>query len=959
MQRPPRPRDVDPETLRAALAEVIEGEVRFDEATRAVYATDASNYRQPPIGVVIPRHRDDVIAAVAVARRHDVPILSRGGGTSLAGQCCNAAVVLDFSKYMHRVLDVDPIRRLARVEPGCILDHLRSQTVDPYRLTYAPDPATHGWCTLGGMIGNNSCGVHSVMAGRTADNVIELLVLTYDGEVLRVGETSDAEREAIEAAGGRRAEIYRDLAALRDRYGSQIRARYPRIPRRVSGYNLDDLLPERGFHLARALVGTEGTCVIVLEATVRLVPDPPCRVLVVLGFDDVCAAADQVPAVLEHAPVALEGIDRTLVDHMEDKGMPLHPELLPPGDGWLIVELGGDSGDAARAKAKRLCEAAADMPGAPSSKVFDDDAQEAQIWHLRESGLGATAHVPGQPSTWPGWEDAAVPPDRLGDYLREFRELLDAHGYQAALYGHFGDGCIHCRIDFHLLDREGIERYKRFAEAAADLVVRYGGSLSGEHGDGQSRGWLLPRMYGNELVDAFRAFKAIWDPEGRMNPGKVVDPAPPDAHLRLGEDYAPKVGRTWYHYPQDEGDFANALLRCVGVGQCRRPDNAFMCPSFVATRDELDTTRGRAHALFEMLNGGVITDGWRSKAVLRALDLCLGCKGCKTECPVNVDLATYKSEFLAHHYRWRLRPRSAYAMGLIGRWARLAMIAPRLANLFGQRRPFSTLLKWLAGVAPARALPRFADERFRSWFDRFRVPDTGTPVVLLPDVFNDCFLPEALRAATRVLTRLGYRVTLPDHMPAIRPALHYGMVARGRRLLRRLVAELTPHARAGVPIVGIEPSTVSVLRDELPALLPHDLDAERVTRHAMLLSELLVRDDVALPSLGGRVLFHPHCHDKAVLDADAAREVLRRMGAEVDEPWPGCCGMAGSFGFEADHYAVSQTIAEQALLPAVRAAGEETLIVVEGFSCHTQIADGTGRRPLHLAELIERAFGGV
>lgn len=947
---------VDLAALEAELRRVVDGEVRFDDVSRAIYAADASNYRQPPIGVVLPRTKEAAVAAVAVAHHFGVPILSRGGGTSLAGQCCNTAVVLDFSKYMHHVLEVDPERSVARIEPGCILDHLRSKTVEPHRLTYAPDPSTHAWCTLGGMIGNNSCGVHSLMAGRTADNVVELEVVTYDGVRMRVGPTTPAELDAIVSEGGRRAEIYQGLAALRDRYADLIRARYPDIPRRVSGYNLDDLLPEKDFHVARALVGSESTCVVVLEATVRLVHDPPCRAMVVLGFEDVCSAADHVPELLKHEPMALEGIDRTLVEHMRAEHMDLHPDLLPEGDGWLVVELGADSEEEVDAKMRRLVAAVEAMPAHPSTKIFEDDDEEQQIWDLREAGLGATAHVPNQPRSWPGWEDAAVPPARLGEYLREFRGLLDAYGYHAALYGHFGDGCIHCRIDFNLTDRDGIEHYKAFVAACADVVCRYGGSVSGEHGDGQARGWLLPRMYGEELIGAFRQFKALWDPAGMMNPGKVVDPAPPDAHLRLGTDYAPKPGPTHYAYTDDDGDFSRAVLRCVGVGKCRRPDDAFMCPSFVATRDELHTTRGRSHALFEMMHGGIVEGGWRSESVLRALDLCLGCKACKSECPVNVDMATWKSEFLAQHYKGRLRPRSAYAMGLIGVWARVAMAMPRLANFFGQTPGLSRLLKWAAGVAPERQMPRFATQSFRRWFRHFEVRADGKPVVLLPDLFNDSFFPHTLKAAARALTRLGYRVIVPGRVPAVRPALHYGMVERGREMLRELVQTLTPYARDAVPLVGLEPSSISVLRDELLELLPTSQDAQRVAKHAMLFSELLVRDEVPLPAMGGRAIFHAHCHAKAVLDADCAREVLKRMAVDFEEPWQGCCGMAGSFGFEVEHYAISQTIGEQALLPAVRAAAPDTAIVVEGFSCHTQIAQGTARQPIHLAELVERAL---
>ncbi|HEX7182895.1 MAG TPA: FAD-binding and (Fe-S)-binding domain-containing protein [Thermoanaerobaculia bacterium] len=945
--------------LRAAIA----GEVRFDDGSRALYATDASNYRQVPIGVVIPRTIDDVAATVAVCRGFGAPVLARGGGTSLAGQCCNVAVVLDFSKHLNRILDLDPQARRARIEPGLVLDDLRD-AAEAHRLTFGPDPATHTHCTLGGMIGNNSCGVHSVMAGKTDDNVEELEVLTYDGLRLRVGATSEEELERIVRAGGRRGEIYARLRALRDRYAHLIREKYPDIPRRVSGYNLPALLPENGFHVARSLVGSEGTCVTVLEATVRLVPSPPARTLLVLGYPDVYTAADHTSEILEFSPIGLEGIDDVLVESLRRKG--LHAEsvhLLPEGRGWLLVELGGESREESEARARRLMAVLRDKPDGPSMALFDDPSQAKTLWKVRESALGATAHVPGQPPAWEGWEDSAVAPAKLGGYLRELRKLMDRYDYGCSLYGHFGDGCVHTRIDFDLVTEAGIRKFRAFVEDAADLVLRFGGSLSGEHGDGQSRAELLPRMFGPELVQAFRELKAIWDPDGRMNPGKIVDPYRLDENLRLGTGYGPPRLRTHFQLPDDDGSLARATLRCVGVGACRKTGSGTMCPSYMATREEMHSTRGRARLLFEMLEGDPLTGGWRDEHVKEALDLCLACKACKGECPVEVDMATYKAEFLSHYYAGRLRPRPAYAFGLIYRWARLAAHAPRLVNFFSQTPGLRDLAKRAAGMAPERSIPAFASTTFRAWFARRGPHNESTRRVLLwPDTFNNHFHPEVAEAAVEVLERLGYDVDIPRRpLCCGRPLYDYGMLHLAKHQLREILDELRDEIRAGTPIVALEPSCAAVFRDELINLFSQDEDARRLSQQVFLLSELLVRDGTLdrLPPLRGRALFHGHCHQKALIPRDGVKEVLEKLGLEVEFPDSGCCGMAGSFGFEAgEHYEVSVACGERVLLPAVRAAAPDTLLIADGFSCHEQIAQGTGRRALHLAQVLRMACEG-
>ncbi|HWY58477.1 MAG TPA: FAD-linked oxidase C-terminal domain-containing protein [Terriglobales bacterium] len=950
---------VDAKGLASALTGHLRGEVRFDKGSRALYATDGSNYRQVPIGVVLPRDADDVIATIALAREYGAPILCRGGGTSLAGQCCNVAVVLDFSKYMGEILEIDPARRIARVQPGVVLDRLRS-AAEKHHLTFGPDPATHDRCTLGGMIGNNSCGVHSVMAGKTDDNIEELQILTYDGLRLQVGQTSDAELESIVAEGGRRGEIYAGLKKLRDTYSDFIHKRYPNIPRRVSGYNLNYLLPENGFHVARALVGSEGTCVTILEASCRLVESPPERVLLLIAYPDVFQCADRVPEIMAHHPIGLEGIDELLVEFTRRKG--LSPEglaMLPPGGGWLFVEFGANTAAEAEAQARDLMQSLGSGSNPPQMRLFANQQQAKRAWEVRESALGATSLVPEEPPGWEGWEDAAVTPEKLGSYLRDLFKMMKGYGYRSALYGHFGHACVHMRINFDLQSKQGIAKYRKFAEDAADLVVSYGGSLSGEHGDGQSRAELLPKMFGPELIQAFREFKALWDPDWKMNPGKVVEPYKLDENLRLGADYKPWEPQTHFQFPEDHGSLAHAALRCVGVGKCRHDEGGVMCPSFRATREEEHSTRGRAHLLWEMTKGDVIQDGWRDQHVKDSLDLCLACKGCKSDCPVGVDVATYKSEFLAHYYKGRRRPRSAYAFGNIDIWSRLASTAPGLINLTTQLPFLRDIAKIVAGIPQERSIPAFAPQTFRHWF-RWRQPRNleGAPVLLWPDTFNNYFLPDTAKAAVEVLESAGYRVQLPKaNLCCGRPLYDWGMLDRAKRLLLEILDALENEIEQEIPIVVLEPSCAAVFRDELLNLYPKDERARRVSRQTFLLSEFLEKKakHFQLPKLGRKALVHGHCHHKSVMRMTDEEAVLRKMGIEFQTPAPGCCGMAGAFGFESDKFEISVAIGELELLPAVRKASPECLIIADGFSCREQIAQCTNRQALHLAEVISMA----
>ncbi|HEV3474500.1 MAG TPA: FAD-linked oxidase C-terminal domain-containing protein [Actinomycetota bacterium] len=940
--------------LEAELERAIAGEVRFDDGSRALYSTDASNYRQVPIGVVLPRDVDDLIATVDICREQDAPILPRGGGTSLAGQCCNVAVLIDCSKYLRRVLDIDPGTATARVEPGVVLDDLQ-RSAEPHGLMYAPDPSTHSHCTLGGMIGNNSCGVHSLVGGRTSDNVVELDVLTADGHRLRAGPSIGDELSRTVERGDWHGDVHRRLRDLRDRYGQLIRDRFPPIPRRVSGFNLDELLPEKGFNVARALTGTEGTCATVLEATVRLIPKPAHDVLVVLGFPDVFEAADAVPEILAAEPYGLEGMDDVLLEDINRKGM--HPrarDVLPEGKGWLLVEFRTDTPEEAKSRAERLVRARSLRRA--SGRIYEAADEKRLIWGIRESGLGATAFVPGMKDTWEGWEDSAAPPERLGDYLRELRALLERYRYHGAFYGHFGDGCLHTRIDFELTTAQGVARWRSFLDEAADLCVSYGGSLSGEHGDGQSRAELLPRMFGKELVEAFREFKAIWDPGNRMNPGKVVDPAPIASNLRLGTGYAPTEPETHFRFP-NEGSFSRAALRCVGVGECRRPAGGVMCPSYMVTREEKHSTRGRARMLFEMLQGDVVRNGWRDENVKEALDLCLACKGCRTECPVNVDMATYKAEFMSHYFEGRLRPLPAYAMGLIPWWARLASRVPSFANALTQTPGLSQLVKRAAGLAPQRPIPRFAPVSFTRWFRRGHRPvGYRGKVILWPDTFNNYFHPAIAAAGALALEGFGYRVVIPPRpLCCGRPLYDFGMLPLAKRFLRKVLAELRGPIRAGVSLVGLEPSCVAVFRDELTNLFPDDEDAKRLAGQSFTFAEFLEREDLDLPTLMRPALVQRHCHHASVMGFDADRSVLAKVGIDAEVLDSGCCGLAGSFGFERDKYEIAQDAGERVLFPAVREAPQGALVLADGFSCREQINHGTGRRAIHLAQVVRMA----
>lgn len=924
------------EELRAA----VRGEVDFSVTARALNTMDASNYRRVPLGVLAPRDADDVAAALAVCRERGVPVVARGAGTSIAGQATGTGLVLDFTRHMNRIVSLDARARTAVVQPGVICDDLRGAAA-AHGLTFGPDPSTHNRCTLGGMIGNNSCGSHSVAWGTTADNVASLSVVSGAGARLALAQGWTGAPDG--------------LRALLEPESELLRTGFPELPRRISGYALDATLPERGVDLARAFCGSEGTLGVLTEAVVRLVESPRARALAVLGYADESAAAEAAAGLLPHGPLTVEGMAADLVRGSAG---------LPKGGAWLFVETGGASEGEARARAEAIARAVSG--DTVDSVVVTDPAGQRVLWRVREDASGTATRMPDGSEAWPGWEDCAVPPARLGAYLRDFRGLLAEHGLRGTPYGHFGDGCIHVRIDFDLMSEVGVRRFRRFSEELARLVVAHGGSLSGEHGDGQARAELLPKMYGADLVRLFERVKGVWDPADLLNPGMLVRPAPLDTNLRFAPLPRQPVDVA-FGYPHDGGDFSAAVRRCVGVAKCRTASagsgGGVMCPSFRATGEEEHSTRGRARLLHEMLAGEVVTDGWRSEEVRDALDLCLSCKGCRSDCPVGVDMATYKAEFLHHHYEGRRRPAAHYAMGWLPLWLRLVSRTRMagVANALAGVGVLASAAKRLGGIAPEREIPRLAGQTFRRWFrgrDGSRASG-GPAVVLWPDTFTDHLSPAVGRAAVRVLEDAGLRVVVPPGDVCC--GLTYvstGQLDRARAVMRGTLERMGPLLDSGAPLVVLEPSCAAALKTDLVELLGDDERARelagRVRTFAQALEELA--PEWSPPRIGRPVVGQTHCHQHAVL-GDAAERRLREKAGLDGELSGGCCGLAGNFGYEAGHYEVSAKCAEEQLLPAVRGAVPEPeggpVVLADGFSCRTQLEQlGEGARGRHLAEVL-------
>lgn len=952
--------------LRLELMAALGDSVHFDASHLAVYAADASNYRQVPLAIVIPKSIDALIKGIEVCQRHRAPVLMRGAGTSMSGQTVNTAVVFDVSAHCASIIDLDAAAQTALVEPGVICDQLRN-AAELHGLTFAPDPSTHSRCTLGGMIANNSCGPHSVMAGKTLENIEELEVLTYDGARFWVGPTSEDELDRIIKEGGRKGEIYAGLRDLRDRYADLIRSRFPDIKRRVSGYNLDQLLPENGFNVARALVGTEGTCALTLRARVRLVHSPAHRVVLALGFADIYVAADAVPDFLQCAPLAIEGLDRQIIRGLEARNLAAAEiAMLPGGDAWVLMEFGGATPEEAIANANRAAERILNRTSGqvPTSKLLVSKDDQRRIWSIRENGASSTqlSITPGEPDPKVGWEDAAVDPHRLGGYLRAFQALVDRYGYRTSLFGHFGDGCVHARITFDLRDPKGVLDYRQFAREAAQLVVDYGGSLSGEHGDGQAKGELLPIMFGDELMEAMRAFKKIWDPQGRMNPGKVVDADGIDEHLRMGPAYKVVNFATKLQFRSAEGNgFQRAIERCVGMGRCRAEHGNTMCPSYRATHDERFSTRGRSRLLWEMLQGDLIDEGWQSESVKEALDTCLACKGCRSDCPTHTDMASYKAEFLSHYYEHKRRPRQALSMGRIGDWAPLAGRLPGLANALTQTPVLAAIAKRIAGVASGKSLPRFAPRAHRQMHLR-RAPKNGRApkkVVLWVDTFCEHFHPEIASAAVDILELAGFDAQLPARRLCCgRPLYDYGYLDAARDRLKTILDTLSPMLDGddeAVAVVGLEPGCMSVFKDELLKTFPDDPRARTLADRAFMLGDFLDKNGYRPPAFDAEVIVHAHCHQKSLFGVNGEKAMLSAMGVKATFLDSGCCGMAGSFGFDPRHEEISVNVGELVLLPAVRQAPKHAFILTNGFSCREQIQQQTGRQVVHLAELLKIA----
>ncbi|MGQ0840014.1 FAD-binding and (Fe-S)-binding domain-containing protein [Actinokineospora sp.] len=915
-----------------ALRAELRGEVHDDDGTRAAYACDASNHRVVPQAVVFPRDTEDVVRLVTRCAEAGVPVTSRGAGTNIAGNAIGPGVVVDFSRHLNTVVEIDRERSTATVQPGVVLDDLRARAGE-HGLTFGVDPSTHNRCTVGGMIGTNACGSHSVAWGTTADNVDSLDVVLADGTRTTLGRETNT------------GPLTEKLTELRDGYLAPIRTELGRFPRQMSGYALQHLLPENGFDLARALVGSEGTCAVVTAATVRLVVPPAARVLAVLGFADDIAAATAAPHLAKSGALTVEGIDDELVRTFDSRPTPPSRPDLPPGRAWLLVEVGGADTAEAVAAAHRLT---ADAVG---TQVIVDRPLQTAFWRIREQGAGLATRSADGGEAWPGWEDAAVPPDRLAGYLGDFRGLLKRYGRRGVVYGHFGEGCVHVRIDHDLLTAEGRAAYRSFQTDAAELVVAHEGSLSGEHGDGRARSELLSTMYSVPMLSAFAAFKHAFDPTGLFNPGILVDPRPLDADLKVAHS-RPHTIDLGFAYETDDGDLGKALRRCVGVGACRKSEGGGMCPSYRATRDERHSTRGRARILFEMLDGHLADDAWRSTDAADALDLCLGCKACRSECPVTVDMATYKAEFLHQRYRRRLRPASHYSMGWLPRWLAAARRAPRLANALLAVPGVEPLAKRLGGIDRRRALPRLSPRRLRPWLRRHRPLETGEEVVLWVDTFTASFSPEVAIDAVAVLEAARFRVQ--PSAPGLCCGLTWistGQLDTAKRVLRRTIRALDDPADTR-PIVTLEPSCAAALRADLPELLPED-GARRIAARIRTLAELL--HDRQLPFTSAEpvaAVTQFHCHHRAVLGTHHDRTLLRDAGVTVDSVDEGCCGLAGNFGFEKGHYDISKTCAEQSFLPHLAAASPDAPVLADGYSCRLQIAQLGDRQPIHLAQLL-------
>ncbi|MFD5858736.1 FAD-binding and (Fe-S)-binding domain-containing protein [Streptomyces chartreusis] len=936
----PSPRIVGNELARAGVTDVF-----TDDGSRARYSSDASLYRLLPAAVVRPHDEGEVQATLETARRLGVPVVARGAGTSVAGNAVGTGIVLDFSRHMDAILEINPETRTARVQPGVIQARLQD-AARPHGLLFGPDPSTMSRCTIGGMIGNNACGSRSLGYGRTSDNVLGLGFLLADGTGLAVGSVGCEPTAADPRLGRLQSLINSNLATVRTELG--------RFDRQVSGYALEHLLPERGFDVARFLVGTEGTLGVTTEAEVRLVEAPRCTRLVVLGFATIAHAGDATPSILDHAPTACEGLDARIVDVVRQRRGPAAVPELPSGAAWALVELAGDTAAEVETAAAQLIKSV----DAVDARMITDTTEAAALWRIRADGAGLSGRSTNNRPAHAGWEDAAVPPQALGRYLRRFDDLLTEHGLSGFPFGHFGEGCLHVRLDFPLDRPGGPGRMRAFLEDAARLVGEFGGSLSGEHGDGRARSELLPLMYSTRALQLFAGVKEIFDPDTLLNPGVLIDPEPLDRNLRVPAASSVRA-QLAFAYEEDGGSFTQAVHRCTGVGKCRADnDHGVMCPSYLASRDEKDSTRGRARVLQELVNGSLITD-WSSPAVHDSLDLCLSCKGCASDCPTGIDMATFKSEVLHQTYRRRLRPITHYTLGWLPRWSALASLIPGLVNGIMQSKMIAPIALQLGGIDARRRVPVFARQPFRR--QRRKLARAGDDVLVRPrvvlfvDTFSEYFSPQVAHAAVRVLDACGYHVEfVPKRRCCGLTWITTGQLDAAKRILRETVADLLPYAEAGIPIVGLEPSCTAVLRKDSVELLQQP-EAQMVAEHTFTLAEFLERSEWTAPDLGGlHVVVQPHCHHHAVLGWDTDRRLLQRLNVDLTV-LSGCCGLAGNFGVERGHYETSVAVADQHLLPAMQ-AHPDAVVLADGFSCRTQLADLANRESRHLAEILSDAL---
>jgi len=943
------------------------GEVNFSEAALAMYTSDASNYRQIPMGVVYPRSADDIVATNEVCHKHSVPLLMRGGGTSQNGQCVNEAVVLDCSRYMNNINKIDVAGKFAWVEPGVVCDQLKAEA-EGHGLTFGPDPATHSRCTLGGMIGNNSCGPHSMQAGKTVENIEALEILTYDGARFWVGETPEDELEKIIAVGDRKAQIYSELKSIRDEYADLIREKFPNIKRRVSGYNLDQLLPENNFNVARALVGSEGTCVSILQAKTKLIENPIYVQTLVVGFDDIYIAGDNVGQIMPFKPIAMEGLDWGIVGELIERELKLDEiSLLPEGKAWLIVELTDESEHALEDKTRSFIKAMDEHPDILSC-VRVDASEAKKVWSIRELGASATALStdPEQPDPVVGWEDTAVDPLQLGQYLREFQALVDQYQYKTTLYGHFGDGCIHARITFDTRTESGVAKWREFSVAISKLVIKFGGSLSGEHGDGQAKAEFLPLMFGSELMKAFERFKAVWDNTNKMNPGKLIHANRMDEHLRYGPDYQQPKAQTIFLYPNDNGGIGRAFERCIGMGKCRSKTTP-MCPSYQASGEERFSTRGRAHLLHEMLRAEVITDGWDNTDIAESLEHCLSCKACKTDCPTQVDIASYKAEFMAQHYKHKRRPLSHHLFGKICQLLPTLGKTPQLSNAISNSSLVKKLILEPLGMRRNTALPALATTSFNSWAKQHSNShqnqfywfgaEHNPAVILWVDSFSNYYAPHILQAGLQALTKSGFRVGVAKKRFCCgRPLYEHGFLDKAKRQLIEILEHFLPNLPDDSSVIVLEPSCLTVFKDELINLKGTHPTAHDLSNRVTTLIDFLSDNDIKPTKKLERAVLHMHCHHKALLAETKDKRWLSECFDTLEEPENGCCGMAGSFGMKEQTRSISDTLYQRRLKPAIEQSNESTLLVANGISCREQIERNSGRSVLHPAEIANRCI---